>query len=270
MIRHLIQKWALRKVEPELQALRRELDFLRSKLDVPAELVEAFLSERAEPAYQAAFEEVDPLVSVCVGTFNRMRLLTERCLPSLLSQSYRNLEILVVGDACTDGTAERIAALCDPRIHFLNLSQRGAYPMDPHLRWMVAGSTPVNMALGMAKGSWITHLDDDDEYDSERIEKLLVLARKERADVVYHPFDYEKANGKWAINPADGFRKDRVSTSSVFYHHWLRCLPWDLKAYEYREPGDWNRFRKMLYLGVRVARHPDRLLRHYRERNNAS
>ena len=69
---------------------------------------------------------------------------------------------------------------------------------------------------------------------------------------------------------AECFRKNQVTTSSVFYHAWLKRIPWDPKAYQYREPGDWNRFRKFRFLGARVVRHPECLLKHHRERNNAS
>src|SRR6266496_3474924 len=54
-----------------------------------------------------------PLVSVRVATFNRAELLVGRALPSVLNQTYDELEVVVVGDHCTDQTAERIEALGD-------------------------------------------------------------------------------------------------------------------------------------------------------------
>jgi hypothetical protein len=47
----------------------------------------------------------------------------------------------------------------------------------------------------------------------------------------------------------------------------LRQIGWDPLAYRYGEPGDWNRFRKLKYLGARAERHDGALLKHYRERN---
>ncbi len=55
--------------------------------------------------------------------------------------------MLIVGDHCTDDTAERIAALGDPRIRFINLPARGVYPAEPFARWCVAGAAPMNHAL---------------------------------------------------------------------------------------------------------------------------
>ncbi len=269
-------KWALRRLlardfnnlESRLRLAGEELDALRSRMDLDPAFVEAFFRDRKSEPYQANYEKAEPLVSVCVATYNRGPLLTERCLPSILAQTYRNIEVVVVGDACTDDTAKRLASLSDPRIHFENLAVRGDYPEDPYRRWMVAGTLPINRALALAKGSFITHLDDDDAIPADRIAKLLAFIRETRADLVWHPFEYENAKGRWRVNPALEFRKAQVTTSSVFYHEWLKRIPWDMNAHQYLEPGDWNRFRKILWMGAKVARHPDLLLRHFKERNN--
>ncbi len=197
---------------------QEQLDVLRCRIDVDPALDDSFGEDRASDAYQAVFEEREPLVSVCIGTYNRAKLLTERTLPSILSQDYSRLEVVVVGDACTDDTEARIRAVGDPRVRFENLAERGRYPKDWQLRWMVAGTFPFNRALGLSKGSFITHLDDDDEYVQGRISTLLEFAQKTKADLVWHPFWFETAPGKWKLNPAETFRITRVTTSSVFYH----------------------------------------------------
>lgn len=226
----------------------------------------AFLRERKGAAYQAAFDEPEPLVTVCIATFNRGLLLTQRSIPSILAQTYRNIELIVVGDGCTDDTEERVAAIGDPRLRFENLAERGRYPDDPIHRWMVAGTAAMNRALSLARGTFVTHLDDDDEHDAARVEKLLAALRGERADLVYHPFRYEMPDGTWRTNAAEGLRLGKVTTSSIFYHRRLARIPWDVEAWRYGEPGDWNRLRKIRFLGVRAVRHPDTLLTHYRER----
>ncbi|MET3132128.1 glycosyltransferase involved in cell wall biosynthesis [Oxalobacteraceae bacterium GrIS 1.11] len=226
-----------------------------------------FRAARRSAAYQAAYDLPLPLVTICVATFNRGRLLTERCLPSLIKQDYANLQIIVVGDCCTDDTAERVAALNDARIEFVNLTEQGVYPTEPRQRWMVAGTVAINHALSLAKGQFITHLDDDDEHLPDRVSSLLALMRASRADIIWHPFDYERVPDEWHVNQALKFAVNNVSTSSVFYHHWLASIPWDIRAWRYSEPGDWNRFRKIRYLGVHAVRAPQRFLKHYRERN---
>ena len=251
---------------PLLARRRSDLDLFRSRRDVSDELLREFTVARLQPEYQDAFDVEQPLVSVCVGTYNRSALLVDRCLMSLVSQTYKHLEIIVVGDCCTDDTPRVVAALGDPRVRFVNLPQRGPYPEDPRLRWMVAGTMPFNHALGIARGRFITHLDDDDEHAPDRVEKLLRFAQLQRADVVFHPFDWERRPGYWKINPARDFSHGQVTTSSIFYHAWLNRIPWDVDAHRYREPGDWNRLRKFRYLGARILRYPESLLRHYKER----
>lgn len=251
----------------ELAFVQWQLDAIRSNSDVSPELVESFRTARDSEEYNSVFTESSPLVTVCVATYNRGPLLVERCLASIIRQDYTNLEILVVGDCCTDDTEERVAAIGDDRIRFVNLPERGRYPEEPVLRWMVAGTTPVNHALEMARGSFITHLDDDDEFTPERIRLLVGLIQETRSDLVWHPFMSQNGPWGWTVNNAEEFAFGKVSTSSVLYHKWFRNVPWDINAYKYHEPGDWNRFRKFRYLGARVARHPKYLLRHYRERN---
>jgi glycosyltransferase involved in cell wall biosynthesis len=229
-----------------------------------------FRRARASRSYKEAFDDDTPLVTICVATYNRAELLTSRCLPSLLRQTYRNIEIIVVGDGCSDRTPELMQRIADPRVRFVNLPQRGVYPDHPYHRWMVAGTAAVNVALSMAKGQFITHLDDDDEHREDRVETLLQLCQRGRHDIVWHPFEYEDGDYRWSVNDASRFAFRKISTSSVFYHHYFKKIPWDVEAWRREEPGDWNRFRKFRFLGVRAARHPELLLKHYRERNQAA
>jgi glycosyltransferase involved in cell wall biosynthesis len=226
-----------------------------------------FQRQRETPEYRAAFDKPKPLVSILIATYNRAALLRDRALRSCLDQTYQNIEIIVVGDACTDDTAKMMAEVSDPRVRFVNLEERGDYPDDPHLRWMVAGTAAVNHALSMAQGDFITHLDDDDEHAPERTEVLLDALIRTRSDLVFHPFQFETADGHWQVNKARSFRYVSATTSSIFYHRHFAGLGWDPKAYRYREPGDWNRLRKIRFLGARITRDPRILLTHYRERN---
>ncbi|MGR8929524.1 MAG: glycosyltransferase family 2 protein [Gammaproteobacteria bacterium] len=227
----------------------------------------AFLRKRQTKEYQSLFNKEYPLVTVCIATYNRAELLIERSLSSILKQDYENLQIIVVGDHCTDETEHLMQSVSDPRIEFVNLPQRGCYPDEPRHRWMVAGTQALNHALTMARGDFVTHLDDDDEHPADRVSKLVHFIQQQRADLVWHPFNYERIPEEWHVNTSLEFRARHVSTSSVFYHRWFAGIPWDINAWKYDEPGDWNRFRKFRFLGAKTVRHPEILLSHYRERN---
>lgn len=237
-------------------------DAMKSKAEVSDELVGQWRQWR-----QANPIPATPLVSVCVATYNRARLLTERCLPSILRQSYANFELIVVGDGCSDDTERRVLEINDPRIRFVNLAERGVYPDDLRRRWMVAGTTPVNHALKMARGYFVTHLDDDDEYLPARLERLVRFAQDNDADFVWHPFWTEQPGGDWELNASPQFAYCQMTTSSVFYRRWFTTIRWDIEAHKLQEPGDWNRFRKIKYLDPVALRFPDPLLRHYTEHN---
>lgn len=259
-----------KKTDKTPLATRDELDYLKSRVDVPDELFARFQFDRTSDAYQSVYDLAEPLVTICIATYNRGPLLVERSVRSALAQTWRNVEVIVVGDCCTDNTPELMAGIRDPRLTFVNLPQRGNYPADPYWRWMVAGGTPMNEALARAQGHFITHLDDDDEHLPERVEVLLQVIRRERADLVWHPFHFENKDRKWKLKTSPCFRMGQVTTSSVFYHNWFRCIGWDLEAYKLREPGDWNRFRKFKYLGAKTVRDPRPLLRHFQERKQGS
>lgn len=252
-----------------IDSLYDEVDLLKSRCDVGDEFFDRFQAERTSPEYMSAYQKPEPLVSYCIATYNRGGLLAERSLRSILNQDYRHIEVIVVGDCCTDDTESRIRELGDDRIRFVNLPERGQYPDDPNWRWMVAGTVPMNLALSIARGDFITHLDDDDEHPRDRVAKLMSFIRESKAEFVWHPFWRETPVGKWELKPCNRFRRYEVTTSSIFYHRWLAQIPWDINAYRYHEPGDWNRMRKFKYLGVRAARYPEPLLKHYREKNQA-
>jgi glycosyltransferase involved in cell wall biosynthesis len=244
-------------------------DFFFSLRDVGLRRRAAFQRLRQAAAYRSVYAKVEPLVSIIIATYNRAELLRDRAVRSCLAQTYPNIEIIVVGDCCTDNTAEIMATIDDPRVRFVNLPQRGDYPTNPRFRWMVAGSVPMNHALSLARGDFITHLDDDDEHAPDRVQTLLDHIRETGADLIYHPFCAEGPDGEWLVNQAEAFRYSWVSTSSIFYHNHFRELPWDIRAWRLREPGDWNRLRKIAFLGADIRRHPGIFLTHYRERNRA-
>lgn len=260
-----------RRIERLSERLRRqydsELDTIRCRIDMPDQLLDDYLRDRKTADFQSVFQKTNPLITVCVATYNRGQLLTERTIPSILQQTHKNLELIVVGDCCQDDTTERINRINDSRLRFINLDERGSYPDDRNLRWMVAGTKPANHALSLAQGDFITHLDDDDRFPLDRLERLLNFARDQKAEFIWHPFLHETADGEWKLNSAEDFTCGKVTTSSVFYHRWFSRIGWDINAYRLKEPGDWNRFRKLKYLGVSHARYPEPMLFHYREQN---
>lgn len=248
--------------------LHRDFGYVRSLRELGPAARRDFARIRRGDTYLACYADKSPLVTVCIATYNRAGLLFERTLPSVFAQTYSNFEIVAVGDQCTDDTAARAAKIDDPRFRFVNLACRGDYPEEPIQRWMVAGTKPMNVALELAGGAFVTHLDDDDTYASTRLEELVALIQSTRADLVFHPFEVETAEGRWTVNPALEFQLGAVTTGSTLYHRWFTRIGWDPFAYLHGEPGDWNRLRKFKFLGADTRRCDSVLMCHHQERQN--
>jgi len=103
-----------------------------------------------------------PLISVVVPTRNRADSLA-RAVSSVLAQTYRNFELLIVDDASGEEAGEilsRIAA-SDGRIRVLR---------NPVA---LGGAGARNVGISSSRGSWIAFLDDDDEWASSKLEYQL-------------------------------------------------------------------------------------------------
>jgi hypothetical protein len=245
----------------------KRIDFVLAQTEGVTKEIDQFHADRATPEYQAAFTEVDPLVSVCIPTTNRADTLIDRCLHSLRQQTYRNLQIIVIGDHCTDDTAIRVAKLRDDRIEFQNLPHRGPYPPPGLDRWCVAGTNAHNVALSQCEGQFVTHLDDDDAAAPARIETLVRAAQEEKADFCWHPFWAEQPDDTWILLGNGKFEIGQITTSCVFYHRFFTRITWDVTAYRIGEPGDWNRLRKIKILRPKTLYVDRPLLHHYKEQN---
>ena len=195
----------------------------------------------------------EPLVSVIIPTYNRSRLLIERAIPSVLAQSYKNFELIVVGDHCTDDTEQLVKKIDDNRVKFVNLPVRGKYPEKGYNRWMVAGCIPRNRGLELASGEWIAPLDDDDEFTVHHLEELLSFAVQGGLEMVYGKVQMEKEPGKWINCGIWPLKYKNICHQGVLYHSRLRFLKYDVNAWKYNEPDDWNLVRRMREAGVKMG-----------------
>ena len=104
---------------------------------------------------------MEQLVSVIIPVYNRMDYLGE-CLDSVLTQTYENLEIILIDDGSTDGTVElcKQYAEKDSRIVVIAANHGGV-------------SKARNLGLDAAKGSYVLFVDSDDVLHPALTETLL-------------------------------------------------------------------------------------------------
>lgn len=197
--------------------------------------------------------ESEPLVTVRIATYDRGPIVARRSLASAVAQTYENLEILVVGDHCDDSTASAVESVRDPRIRFVNLPTRGMYPDQSIYRRKVAGSHPMNAARYLARGAWIAPCDDDDEMTPDHVEVLLSHAVHGRYEMVYSKANWEEYPGRWRQVGSEPLRQGEISHGSVLLSSGLRFLRHSNTSWKIREPSDWNLWKRMERIGVRIG-----------------
>lgn len=233
---------------------RTEIEHLKILRARPEETNARLAELRDSPEYLQAWEEDHPLVSVRIASYQDTASLIERAIPSVLAQTHQNFELIIVNDGPNERTREAVSAICDPRIRYVEFPERSRYPEDPHLRWMVAGSPGMNQGAQLAVGQWIAPLDDDDEFTPDHIEKLLRLARSERAEFVYGSIEQHRlAHGDKVRIFSDPPAIGQISMQAALYHSGLRFMEYDTQSWLVDEPGDWNLIRRMYEAGVRMA-----------------
>ena len=208
---------------------------------------------RASEDYQLAFSEPEPLVSFLVPTYTSFETLRDIALPSILSQTYSNLEVIVVGDSAPPQTAEAVAAIGDPRISYFNRTIRGPYPEDPSKRWYVIGTPPLNEALAPARGRWIAVLGDYDAVRPTHTESLLGAAREHGWEHCYGLQRIDFAEGDPVTIGKFPPELGEWGLQCALYHSGLRFIEPELSDAIYTEPNDWSICRRMVRCGVRTG-----------------
>src|SRR5438105_1920243 len=98
----------------------------------------------------------DPVVSVVLPTYNLAQLLP-RAMQSVLDQSFRELELIVVDDGSTDATVDVVQAFQDPRVRLVRLPEnRGVGPAR-------------NAGIAVARAPYIAFQDHDDLWLPEKL-----------------------------------------------------------------------------------------------------
>ena len=138
---------------------------------------------------------MSPLVTVVIPCYNGAKVVG-RCLSALERQSYSPMEVLLIDDASTDGTADAVAKY--PFVKLLrNETNRGV-------------SYTRNRGIEEAKGKYIHFLDVDDEVSSNFYEEMVRYAEETGAEVTVCSFVYQYVPEKSQI-----FRTPRIYTRTM-------------------------------------------------------
>lgn len=103
-----------------------------------------------------------PLISVCINCYNAENTI-KATLDSVLGQTYTDLQVIVVDDCSTDGTWDYLQTVTDERVECHRLAQNG------HI------SNANNEALRRVRGEFVAHLDADDTWYPDKLERQLAF-----------------------------------------------------------------------------------------------
>ncbi len=133
--------------------------------------------------------ENNPLVSVVIPTYKRTVEYVSKAVESVLNQTYPNVEIVVVDDSTDafDGqknTENYFKSLNAPNVVYIQNEKN------------LGGSLSRNRGIETATGEYITFLDDDDEYKSEKIARQLLFMQENGYDMTFTNLEIYTPDGK--------------------------------------------------------------------------
>lgn len=153
------------------------------------------------------------LISVIMPAYNAKKTLP-MAVRSVLAQSWKNLELIIIDDCSTDETASLAQSFsqADPRVRVLrNETNSGA-------------SITRHNGVAAARGQWLAFLDSDDAWAETKLEKQMAVQKQRDADLVFtgSAFMDSESNAKsWTLHVPDTIhyrkllKQNLISNSSV-------------------------------------------------------
>jgi glycosyltransferase involved in cell wall biosynthesis len=198
------------------------------------------------------------MISVIIPVYNVEPYL-RKCLDSVLNQTYRDLEILIIDDGSTDGSGK----ICDEykvdeRVKVFHTENRGL-------------SAARNLGLDNATGDWIGFVDSDDWIEPDMNEVLIKRAEETGADVVECGFFIEYPNRRAEVNRQNQIMSGLEAVSNLLENKlynaawnklWRRDCYKDIRFPEGRVYEDIATTYRVFYCAKRVCS-IDIVLYHY-------
>ncbi len=154
-----------------------------------------------DPIFFCAIIRFMSEVSVIIPTYNRAEFL-KSAVKSVMTQTYRNFELILVDDGSTDNTVEVVKRFTEAK--YIYQKNKGV-------------SAARNTGIKAASGEYTAFLDSDDTWKPDKLEKQIEFHEGNPEYLISQTDEAWIRNGKWA-NPMKKHRK---------YHGWIfeKCLP---------------------------------------------
>ena len=125
---------------------------------------------------------MNPLVTIAIALYNNEKHI-QRCIQSVINQTYNKLEIIIVDDGSTDLSRDKAQYFKDNRITIINKENEGL-------------SSARQRALDVAKGEFISFIDADDYLKPDYVDKMLVRIQRDQSDVCICSTIFEDEDGR--------------------------------------------------------------------------
>ncbi len=127
------------------------------------------------------------MVSVIIPTFNRAYCI-EKSINSVLNQTYRDFELIIIDDGSTDNTREIIENIDDIRIRYFYQKNSGA-------------NNARNYGIDVCEGEYIAFHDSDDVWRPDKLEKQVSICSKFNPEIQFCKIAMHCADGSVTISP---------------------------------------------------------------------
>ncbi len=143
-------------------------------------------------------------ISVIVPVYNSHKHIKE-CLDSIINQTYKNIEILVINDKSTDNSLEIINSFKDKRIKIINLKKNSGV------------AVARNKGIEEATGNYICFIDSDDYWYPEKLKKQIKFIKNNNYAFIYSDYEFLSSKRKHrAIVPKSITYKQALKNTTIF------------------------------------------------------
>lgn len=122
------------------------------------------------------------LISIIMAAYNAENTIRQ-AVESVLAQTYKNFELVVVNDCSKDKTSEIVRSFSDPRVKLIENEVNSGVSKTRHTGVLAAS------------GDWIAILDSDDMWTPDKLEKQVCLQQNTNAELLYTGSAFIKADG---------------------------------------------------------------------------
>lgn len=162
-----------------------------------------------------------PFISVVMCAYNTKSFI-QKAVDSILNQSYKNWELIIVDDCSTDGTREWLKT-------FENNQQVRLFLQEKNAGYVAS----KNFGISQAKGDYITQCDSDDYFDYDLLEKQVeVISNHQDVNIVACGFHYIDMDG--SIRKTVKPEKNEIIENNASNHHpfWFPPILVHKKVYD--------------------------------------